>query len=230
MAESFVQLSQCRCVASFVEACFVVGLANVGTDGDIVVEVIVAAHVHADGEAVERSCFVVENVHVDGRLAIPFVLVSSYAEVVPSHRSRELEQVAVIIDCRLSSVTFDHEVVGRLFFESANLDVVELRRNARNIGVTCAGIEGEFGGVGMWFCIPINLGFVFSVRGVPHDFGAVASYVTDGDVGDVRVFDRAECSECVWCLRAIDEVFCLGVFGLVCVRACDVEVIGRTRL
>ena len=33
------------------------------------VEVVIATHVHTDGEAVERSSFVVENVHVDDIVA-----------------------------------------------------------------------------------------------------------------------------------------------------------------
>ena len=226
VAEAFVQSCKSRCVASLVEACFVVSLANIGTDGDIVVEVVVTAHVHADGKAVEGSCFVVENVHVDGRLAVPFVLVRSHAKVVPSDRSRELEQVAVVVNRRLGAVAFDHEVVSRLFLEAANLYIVELRRNARNVGVATTGIVSEFCSGRMRNRIPVNLGFVFAIRGVPHDFGAVGRNVTDGDVCDVGVFNRVERRERERSLCAVDQELCLVIFRLVSVGAGHIEVVG----
>ena len=66
----------------------------------------------------------------------------------------------------------------------------------------------------MGLCIPVNLGFVFAVRGVPHDFGTVAANVTDGHVLNVGVFNRAERCECERRLSAVDKEFGLCVFLL----------------
>ena len=82
---------------------------------------------------------------------------------------------------------------------------MELGRNAGHVCISGSCIEGKFFGLGVRNCIPVDLGFVFSVRGVPHDFGAVGTDVTDGNVCDVCVFDGAECRECERSLRAIHE-------------------------
>ena len=89
MTEPFIEYGESGGVARFVESGLVVGLANVGTDGHVVVEVVVAAHVHAYGEAVKCSGFVVDDVYVDSRFLVPFVLECFHAEIVLRDRRRE---------------------------------------------------------------------------------------------------------------------------------------------
>ena len=141
----------------------------------------------------------------------------------------ELETVVVVIDCSLCAVTFDHEIVRCLFLESANFYVMELGRNAGNIGVSVAGIVCKFSRGGVRYGIPVDFGFVFAVRGVPHDFGTVGRNVTDGDVCDFCIFDGAESREKVRGLSAIDSELGRFVFRLVNIGASNVEIIGCTR-
>ena len=55
VAESFIQIGKSCCIACLVETCFVIGLADIGTDCNVIIKVVIAAHVHADGKAIERS-------------------------------------------------------------------------------------------------------------------------------------------------------------------------------
>ena len=208
------------------ETGFVVCVADVRTHADIGVNFIGSAHVEADGQAVECPSFVVEYVDVQHGHVRPVVLICLYAKVVPRYRCRELETVVFVIDCSLRAVALDHEIVRCLFLEAANFHVVELGGNAGNVCVAGSGIIRKFGSGGVRYSIPIDFGFVFSVRSVPHDFGAIRRNVTDGDVCDFRAFDVAYCREKVRGLGAIDAEFGRHVFRLVGVCACDIEVVG----
>ena len=78
--------------------------------------------------------------------------------------------------------------------------------------------------------IPINLGFVFAVRGVPHDFGTVAKQVTYGHVGNLGTFHRIERSKAERSLGAINHVLGGLVFWNVGICTYSVEVVPRSRL
>ena len=78
--------------------------------------------------------------------------------------------------------------------------------------------------------IPVHLGFVFTVRRVPHDFGAVAEHVTNRRVHDLRTFHRIERRKAIRRFRRIDHVLERKVIRIVGIQTCGKEVIGRTVL
>ena len=102
---------------------------------------------------------------------------------------------------------------------------MELGRNARHVGIAGTAVKGVFSSRRMGNRIPINLRFVFTIRGVPHDFGTIAKHVTDGNVGNLGTFNRVEGGKAKRCLGTIDHVLERNVFWIIGICACRIEVV-----
>ena len=219
--------------ARLVEARFVVCLTNIDVDqgGALFDFFRLCGKVHTQGQAIEGSRLVIVDIQVEEVQSAEFVLVSTHAKVVPAHRRGKLEHFArLFVGIRKLAITFDHVVVSRLFLKSANLYVVELDRNTGNIRVARTAIEGIFSSSCMGNGIPVHLGFVFTVRRVPHDFGAVAEHITNRRVHDLRTFHRIERRKAERRFRRIDHVLERKVIRIVGIQTCSKEVVGRTVL
>ena len=103
-----------------------------------------------------------------------------------SHRGRKLERHTLIVHAATGTIAFYAVVVSRLFFETANLYIVETCRNSRHVCIDVTRVPGHLVVAGQ--CgIPVNLGFILAVGRVPHDFGRVRSQVTDLDILDIGI-------------------------------------------
>ena len=216
-----------------VKASFVVGLADIDINQCRALFNFFrfCSKVHAQGQTVEGSCLVIVDIQIEEVQTTKFILVCAHAKVVPAHRCRKLEQFTrLVVGIRKLAVTFNHVIVSRLFLKAANLHIVELGRNARYIGVARTAIESVFGGSRMRNGIPVHLGFIFAIRRVPHDFGAVTKHVTDRRVRNLCAFHRIERRKAERSFRGIDHVLEGKVFRIVGIQACSIEVVGRTVL
>ena len=215
--------------ARLVEARFVVSLADIRTHTDIRRDIVGTAHVQPDGQAVERPGLIVIHVDIQHGHILPRILVCLHAKVVLRNGSRKLERGARFsFHVGKLAVAFHHEVVLRTFLESTNLYIVELGGHAGHVGIPVTRIKGEFGRGRMLNRIPIDSGFVFAVRRVPHNFCGIGTHVTDSHVLDIRALDGIERRKAERGLRAVHLVFRTKVVRIVYVESADEEVVGRT--
>ena len=185
--------------------------------------------VETQRQVAEGLVLVVDKVQVHEVQPGEFVLVDAHVEVVAAYRSRELQRLVLVVVAPADAVAFDAVVVCRLFFESANLNIVEVRGDARYVGVAFAGVPAHLV-VGGLDGIPVHLGFVLAVRSVPHDLGRVGGEVADLHVLDVgRARLASQGGERERGAGAVDEP--LGRVGLAAgVDGNDLEVVGRAVL
>ena len=116
----------------------------------------------------------------------------TYFKVILRHRCRKLQYVSRRIDSRVCTIAFYRIIVRGLFLEPAYLHIMELGRNTRQIRIARTAIMGEFIQVCMRNRIPVYPGFVFTVRGIPHNFCRIGAQVTYRDILDISAFDHVE--------------------------------------
>ena len=219
--------------ARFIIASFVIRLANVGVNrgGTLFNLFRPCRKVQAKSQTIKRSRLIVVNVQIQEVHIGKDILVCTNAKVVPHHRRGKLQQFTrLVIHIGALSVTFDHVIVSRLFLKAANSHVMELGRNARHVGIACTTVKGILRGIRMRNRIPVNLGFVFAVRGVPHHFGTVAKQVTYGHVRNLGAFNHIKGGKAKRSLCGIHHVLGGLVVRVVGICTHNIEVVPRSRL
>ena len=73
--------------------------------------------------------------------------------------------------------------------------------------------------------IPIDLRFVFAIRGVPHDFGTVAEHIADSCIRNLRTFHGVERGKAERSLRGINHVLERKIIFVVSISTSGIEVV-----